>query len=179
MAVAFARAGAAKLFLFSREEETLATTRDLAGKVNLDCRIFTYSLNLGKANDANGKLDVLINNAGSLEEWKPINDSDPLEWWQTYEVNMRGVYLATKACLPIMLNQSDLGLKWMQQVPEALHQYMLDTPELSAAVCVYLTTSEADYLRGRYVSSNWDLVALQERKNEILEKNLFKLVLAV
>lgn len=39
--------------------------------------------------DAGGKLDVLINNAGVLEEWKSINDSDPAEWWGSFEINVR------------------------------------------------------------------------------------------
>lgn len=70
---------------------------------------------------------------------------------------------------------AELGLN----MPQWMHEYLIDTPELSAAVCVYLTTPEADYLRGRYVSSNWDLPALLDRKDEILEKNMFKLVLNV
>lgn len=53
--------------------------------------------------DADGKLDVLINNAGVLEEWKSLNDSVPAEWWGSYEVNVRGTYLSVKAVLPSML----------------------------------------------------------------------------
>lgn len=64
-------------------------------------------------------------------------------------------------------------------MPKEMHHILIDTPELSGAVCVYLTTKEADYLRGRYVSSCWDLPELLERKDEILEKNLFKLELTV
>lgn len=64
-------------------------------------------------------------------------------------------------------------------MPEYMHKILVDTPELSGAVCVYLTTKETDYLRGRYVSSCWDLPQLLERKGEILEKDLFKLRLAV
>lgn len=64
-------------------------------------------------------------------------------------------------------------------MPEYTHGWLTDSPELSGAVCVYLTTKEADYLRGRYVSACWDLPQLQERKDEILVKDLFKLRLAV
>ena len=33
-----------------------------------------------------GRLDILINNAGYLEEGKLIADSDPDEWWRTHMV---------------------------------------------------------------------------------------------
>ncbi|KAI9807938.1 MAG: hypothetical protein M1825_005244 [Sarcosagium campestre] len=53
------------------------------------------------------KLDVLVNNAGCLEAPTPIADSDPEKWWHTWEVNMRGTYLTTRACLPLLLKGGD------------------------------------------------------------------------
>ncbi|KAK9807466.1 hypothetical protein WJX73_010898 [Symbiochloris irregularis] len=52
---------------------------------------------------AGGSIHVLVNNAGVLEEWKAINDTDPSEWQRTWMVNVRGIFLATKALLPSML----------------------------------------------------------------------------
>jgi len=49
----------------------------------------------------------LINNAGYLEEFIPIIDSDPSEWWKTWEVNVRGIYYVTKAFLPLLLKGGD------------------------------------------------------------------------
>lgn len=57
-----------------------------------------------------GELDVLVNNAGYLELFKPVVDSDPEDWWRTWEINMRGVYWVTKALLPLLLKKND-GLK--------------------------------------------------------------------
>lgn len=54
-----------------------------------------------------GRLDILINNAGAMEEFKPTIDSDPDQWWQTWTVNMRGTYLVTRALLPLMLQGGD------------------------------------------------------------------------
>lgn len=54
-----------------------------------------------------GRLDILINNAGYLETFIPIIESDPDEWWKTWTVNMRGPYLMTRAMLPIMLKGGD------------------------------------------------------------------------
>lgn len=33
-----------------------------------------------------GWVDVLLNNAGYLEEFKAIGESDPEGWWRTWEV---------------------------------------------------------------------------------------------
>lgn len=55
--------------------------------------------------DAEGVLDVLVNNAGVLEEWLPINESDTEVWWNTWELNLRSLYLMTKAVLPAMLQR--------------------------------------------------------------------------
>lgn len=60
-----------------------------------------------------------------------------------------------------------------------MHKILVDSPELSGAVCVYLSTKDADFLRGRYVSAQWDLPELAKRKDEILEKDLFKMQLRV
>jgi NAD(P)-dependent dehydrogenase (short-subunit alcohol dehydrogenase family) len=49
-------------------------------------------------------LDILINNAGYLSEFKKIADSDVDEYWKNYEVNIKGTYLPTKAFLPLLLS---------------------------------------------------------------------------
>lgn len=57
-----------------------------------------------------GRLDVLINNAGYLESFVPLAESDSAEWWKTWEINMKGVYLVTRALLPLM-QKTNAGLK--------------------------------------------------------------------
>lgn len=63
-------------------------------------------------------------------------------------------------------------------MPEKYQHILVDSPQLSGAVCVYLATEEADYLRGRFLYANWDLEQLLQRKSEILENDLFKMQLA-
>lgn len=58
------------------------------------------------AKEFGGALDVLINNAGYLEEWKPMADSDPSEWWTTWDVNVKGTYLCSKYFIPLLLKSS-------------------------------------------------------------------------
>lgn len=38
-----------------------------------------------KVQETFGSLDVLVNNAGYLEKFIPMVDSDPDEWWKTWE----------------------------------------------------------------------------------------------
>lgn len=50
------------------------------------------------------RLDVLINNAGHLSPWTYIPSSDPDAWWRDWEVNVKGTYLVTRPCWPLLLN---------------------------------------------------------------------------
>ncbi|KAK4499490.1 hypothetical protein PRZ48_010005 [Zasmidium cellare] len=49
-----------------------------------------------------GKLDVVINNAGVFGGRGLIAESDPEDWWWCMNVNLRGPYLITRACLPLL-----------------------------------------------------------------------------
>jgi len=51
-----------------------------------------------------GRIDILVNNAGSARA-ALIEESDPTEWWQVVESNLKGLYLTTRFVLPVMLEQ--------------------------------------------------------------------------
>ncbi|KAI0971159.1 hypothetical protein F4678DRAFT_94531 [Xylaria arbuscula] len=50
-----------------------------------------------------GALDVLVCNAGYLEQWAPVAESNPAEWWRTYEINVKGTYLLNRYFIPLLL----------------------------------------------------------------------------
>ncbi|SIS47131.1 SDR family oxidoreductase [Salimicrobium flavidum] len=51
-----------------------------------------------------GRIDVLINNAG-VGKFQAIEDVTLEEWKKTFEINVQGVFLATKSVLPQMKKQ--------------------------------------------------------------------------
>ncbi|PVH93937.1 NAD(P)-binding protein [Periconia macrospinosa] len=50
-----------------------------------------------------------------------------------------------------------------------------DKQALTAALTLYLMKPEADFLRGSYLSVNWDVEEMEKHKDEILEGKLLKL----
>lgn len=58
-------------------------------------------------------------------------------------------------------------------------QRLVDDVQLAGAMCVWLVKERRDWLSGRYVDSRWDVGELVKRKQEIVEKDLLKVRLAV
>ena len=52
-----------------------------------------------------GPVDLLVNNAGQFGPVGPIAATDPDEWWQALEVNLRGPLYCARAVLPGMLGR--------------------------------------------------------------------------
>lgn len=63
---------------------------------------------------------------------------------------------------------TDLGL----HMPEAMHEYLTDAPELAASFIVWLASGKADWATGRYLSATWDVDELTAMKDQILEDDL-------
>lgn len=63
---------------------------------------------------------------------------------------------------------TELGLA----MPEDIHAYLIDAPELAAGFAVWLCSGRADWARGRYLSANWDVGELTALKDDILRDDL-------
>jgi NAD(P)-dependent dehydrogenase (short-subunit alcohol dehydrogenase family) len=59
-----------------------------------------------------------------------------------------------------------------RNMPEAVHPYLTDEPELAGGFCVWLCSGAADWATGRYLSSTWDVGELLEMKDAVLGGDL-------
>ena len=55
--------------------------------------------------DAFGRLDIVVNNAGWTHRNKPIMDVSEDEFDRVYAINVKSIYLMTRACVPVMRKQ--------------------------------------------------------------------------
>ncbi|EMC93344.1 hypothetical protein BAUCODRAFT_37031 [Baudoinia panamericana UAMH 10762] len=248
--LAFALAGASQIAIGARSD--LSSVADAAKKAAKDAgrtepTVLTVKLDVSDQQSVEiavaeiaqkfGKLDIVINNAGILDEMKPIVETTPDLWWRTWEVNVKGPYLVTRSCVPLLLKgelktlvmvssvgahvvgaglsayqPSKLALTRFTQFAAAEHQdqgllafsvhpgnnltdiighgeglseefkaVFTEKPELCADTLVYLTQEKRDWLNGRYINVTWDMPELTSgtKKNEIIERDLLKVRLAV
>lgn len=93
-----------------------------------------------------GRCDVVVNNAGILGHLGAIADSKPEEWWQVFDVNVRGPYLISRAFLPLLLKGGDKFLVHVTSV--GAH---LITPTASA----YQTSKLALLRLSQFISAEY------------------------
>ena len=66
-----------------------------------------------------------------------------------------------------------------RKMPEEMHHLLTDTPEVAGDTIVYLTQNRQEWLAGRYVSCTWDMPQFFDKKDEIVERDLLKVRMAV
>ncbi|KAL8854001.1 MAG: hypothetical protein Q9221_001124 [Calogaya cf. arnoldii] len=247
LAIAYAKAGAAAICLGARSdlsavEQNVQETAITAGKkppqvlsVNLDVSSRQSVEAVAKAvAQCCDSLDVLVNNAGYHSRFETITESDPDDWWRSWEINIHGTYLMTRSFLPLLLkgygktivnitsiasqflvsgasaySTSKLAMLRLSEftnveygaqgilaysvhpgavptelatdvMPKAMASaFLIDTLALSGNTIVYLTQKRQEWLAGRYISVNWDMEELFEKKDEIVEKDLLKVRMVV
>lgn len=57
-------------------------------------------------------------------------------------------------------------------MPEQMHEYLTDSPDLAASFIVWLSSGQADWAKGRYLSATWDVSELVALKDDILREDL-------
>jgi NAD(P)-dependent dehydrogenase (short-subunit alcohol dehydrogenase family) len=108
MALALGGAGA-KLALVARDKARLEETAAEVGKLGADAAIFLVDVTVEEQVAAMekqvverfGRIDILINSAGTNVR-KPLVDFTLEEWRKVLDVNLTGVFLMCRACIPHM-----------------------------------------------------------------------------
>ena len=113
-AIAMAQAGVAGLILFARSDLSGVKEACLAAKrAGRSLEVLTLLVDISKneqvvaavrrAEEVFGRLDIVINNAARVEDYKLLADSDPADWWATWDINVRGTYHVIHATLPFLV----------------------------------------------------------------------------
>ena len=127
IALAFARAGVKGLSLSSRSIMSIASELEKELKqIQSNIQLVLMDIDVRKREDIEylfrmtkeqlGTIDILVNNAGMLEDIsKRIHESNVDEYWNCYEINIKGTYLATREFLKqeggkgTIINTSSIG----------------------------------------------------------------------
>ncbi|KAI0099005.1 NAD(P)-binding protein [Nemania sp. FL0031] len=96
------------------EPRILALTLDVTSQVSVEAATAEVKKKFGR-------IDIVVNNAGLYIGRGLIAETDPVAWWDTVTVNLKGPYLVMRALLPLML-ESD-GLKTFVTVSSAGAHY--------------------------------------------------------
>jgi len=59
-----------------------------------------------------------------------------------------------------------------KNMPNEMHGFLVDSPDLAAGFIVWLCFGRADWAKGRFLSSNWDVNELSQLKDRILQNDL-------
>lgn len=112
IALQYAHANVASITLSARTESQLDEAEQAIKKINSNVRVRKLQLDVidyeavKKAADLikkeEGRLDILINNAGYGGPWVKLADADPADWWKTFEVNVKGPFNFVHAFLPLL-----------------------------------------------------------------------------
>jgi NAD(P)-dependent dehydrogenase (short-subunit alcohol dehydrogenase family) len=243
-AVAFAQAGAQAIYLTARSEKALLETKTQVSQANPEtqCEYMVCDVTDEEQVQASikdcvakfGGIDVVDSNAGYLNQWKKIGESDTRSWWKTWEVNLKGTYYVirytishliesakkhsargstgghlilissigaqlvrptasdyqttkhaiNRLCEFVNVDHGEEGVKCFavhpggvltvlaKNMPKELHANLVDEPDLAAGFIVWLCSGQADWAKGRYLSSNWDIDELMQLKDRIVEDDL-------
>ena len=70
------------------------------------------------------------------------------------------------------IHPGGVGTELGYNMPEAMHQYLVDEPDLAASFAVWLCSGKADWAKGRYLSATWDVSELTAMKDGIVADDL-------
>ncbi|TDZ51496.1 Short chain dehydrogenase citE [Colletotrichum trifolii] len=129
IAIGYAEAGASHIAVAARSDvsSTVAAVREAAEKSGREePTVLALEMDVGdtasvKAAAARlagewGRLDVLVNNAGYMAQFRLLLETDDDEYMKAWDVNYWGTYRVTKAFLPLLLEGGDKTIVNMSSV---------------------------------------------------------------
>ncbi|PMD28970.1 NAD(P)-binding protein [Hyaloscypha variabilis F] len=106
----FAKSGASTIHILGRRENKLLETKQIVEKDYPNTQVYTYITDIVKRDELDaafqaisstvGLINVLIANAAYMADYKPFAEADPKEWFNCFEVNVRGSFNFVTAFLP-------------------------------------------------------------------------------
>jgi 3-oxoacyl-[acyl-carrier protein] reductase len=108
IALAFVREGADVAVLDRREDLASEVAREIGAKAAVTADVAvedSVEAGIRAAQDALGGIDVLVNNAG-IDTTSLVRDMPTAMWDEMMAVNLRSVFLCTRAVLPGMIERS-------------------------------------------------------------------------
>jgi NAD(P)-dependent dehydrogenase (short-subunit alcohol dehydrogenase family) len=115
-AVAFAEAGARAIYLTARSANALEETQGLVGRANPETQCAYAACDVTSAAQVEaavadcvakfGGIDAADANAGYLDKWTKIGESDPVSWWRSWEVNVQGAYHVVRFTLAHLIESA-------------------------------------------------------------------------
>lgn len=104
----FSRAGAS-VFGLDIDQERGASTAESTGSTYIHCDV-TDSSSVARAFDAveeaHGRLDVLVNNAGGFWEQLNVERTSEEEWDRVIDLNLKSVFLCARHSIPLLKRSS-------------------------------------------------------------------------
>lgn len=97
----FAREGYRVYFNYTKSYETAKILSEETGAVGIKCDV-SDSADVNKMYEQTGNVDILVNNAG-ISHISLFTDTTESDWDRVFDVNIKGMYLVTKAYLPGMI----------------------------------------------------------------------------
>jgi NAD(P)-dependent dehydrogenase (short-subunit alcohol dehydrogenase family) len=112
IALALSEAGAALAVCARSQDDVSRVAEEIAGRggqaVAMRCDVthrHEVEDMVAEVEAVIGPVDLLVNNAAQAGPIGPIAATDPDEWWQALEVNLRGPLYCARAILPGMLSR--------------------------------------------------------------------------